>query len=108
MIVVGDLKLHDTEKPWMHVCTQVGVFGKQTSCYFQAVASNISLIDNLCYNGPRAGLNYNDGHGGNNHIEGNLVFNMVRETGTYQIYDLAIDTRCMFCSVFNLFFIYFI
>ena len=38
---------------------EVGVFGKQTSCYFQALASNVSLIDNLCYNGPRAGLNYN-------------------------------------------------
>ena len=29
--------------------------GKQTSCYFQALASNISFVDNLCYNGPRAG-----------------------------------------------------
>lgn len=57
---------------------EVGVYGKQTSCYFQALASNVSLIDNLCYNGPRAGFNYNDGHGGANHIEGNLVFNMVR------------------------------
>ena len=35
---------------------EVGVYGKQTSCYFQALASNVSLIDNLCYNGPRAGL----------------------------------------------------
>lgn len=56
---------------------EVGIFGKQTSCYFQAIASNVSVLDNLCYNGPRAGLNYNDGHGGNNHIEGNLVFGMV-------------------------------
>ena len=29
--------------------------GKQTSCYFQALASNISFVDNVCYNGPRAG-----------------------------------------------------
>jgi hypothetical protein len=35
--------------------------------------------------GPRAGLNWNDGHGGNNVIEGNLIFNMVRETGDHGI-----------------------
>ena len=39
----------------------VGVFGKQTSCYFQALTANSSFVDNLCYAGPRAGLNYNDG-----------------------------------------------
>ena len=65
---------------------EVGVYGKQTSCYFQAVAANVSFVDNLCYNGPRAGLNYNDGHGGNNVVEGNLVFNMVRETGDHGPY----------------------
>ena len=53
----------------------------QTSCYFQAIAANVTLRDNLCYNGPRAGINWNDGFAGNNRIEGNLVFNMVRETG---------------------------
>ena len=26
--------------------------GKQTSCYFQALAANITVTDNLCYNGP--------------------------------------------------------
>lgn len=39
----------------------VGVFGKQTSCYFQALTANSSFVDNVCYDGPRAGLNYNDG-----------------------------------------------
>jgi hypothetical protein len=29
------------------------------------------------------GLNWNDGFAGNNRIEGNLVFNMVRETGDH-------------------------
>ena len=38
-----------------------GVYGKQTSCYFQALTANSSFVDNLCYAGPRAGLNYNDG-----------------------------------------------
>jgi hypothetical protein len=39
----------------------VGVYGKQTSCYFQALSANSSFVDNVCYAGPRAGLNYNDG-----------------------------------------------
>jgi hypothetical protein len=34
-------------------------------------------------NGPRAGINWNDGFAGNNRVEGNLVFNMVRETGDH-------------------------
>ena len=61
----------------------IGVFGKQTSCYFQSLACGNSLIDNVCYNGPRAGFNFNDGFGGMNHLEGNLIFNMVRETGDH-------------------------
>ena len=54
---------------------EVGVYGKQTSCYFQALAANVTLRNNLCYNGPRAGINWNDGFAGNNLIEGNLVSN---------------------------------
>lgn len=61
----------------------IGVFGKQTSCYFQSLACGNSLVDNVCYNGPRAGFNFNDGFGGMNHLEGNLIFNMVRETGDH-------------------------
>jgi hypothetical protein len=30
----------------------VGVYGKQTSCYFQALSANATLKDNVCYNGP--------------------------------------------------------
>jgi hypothetical protein len=33
----------------------IGLYGKQTSCYFQAITANTTLKDNLCYNGPRAG-----------------------------------------------------
>ena len=34
---------------------EIGVYGKQTSCYFQALGQNNTLSNNLCYNGPRAG-----------------------------------------------------
>ena len=36
-----------------------------------------------CMIGPRAGINANDGFGGGNVIERNLIFNMVRETGDH-------------------------
>ena len=60
-----------------------GVYGKQTSCYFQALTANTTLVDNVCYNGPRAGINFNDGFAGGNLVKGNLVFNQVRETGDH-------------------------
>jgi hypothetical protein len=40
---------------------EVGIYGKQTSCFFQALAANTTLSDSVCYNGPRAGVNFNDG-----------------------------------------------
>ena len=60
-----------------------GIFGKQTSAYFQSVACQTELIGNVMFNGPRAGINFNDGFGGGNLVEGNLVFNMVRETNDH-------------------------
>ena len=60
-----------------------GVFGKQTSCYFQALSANATLRDNVCYNGPRAHVNFNDGFGGGTVMTGNLIFNAVRETGDH-------------------------
>lgn len=38
------------------------------------------LRNNIAFNGPRAGVNLNDGFGGGHEISGNLIFNMVRET----------------------------
>ena len=32
------------------------------------------------FNGPRAGANFNDGFGGGNEVESNLIFNMCRES----------------------------
>lgn len=84
---------------------EVGVYGKQTSCFAQQLSSNSTILDvgvsegwrfssvlraflalsrqNVCYNGPRAGINYNDGFGGNNKFASNAVWNMVRETGDH-------------------------
>ena len=60
-----------------------GVFGKQSSPYMQSVACETTLTSNVFFNGPRAGINFNDGFGGGNHLENNLVFNQVRETGDH-------------------------
>ena len=66
---------------------EIGVYGKQTSCYFQALGQENRVEDNLCYNGPRAGINWNDGFAGGSSVRGNLVFNQVRETGDHGPYN---------------------
>eukprot|EP00656_Telonema_subtile_P039161 TRINITY_DN4429_c0_g1_i1.p1 TRINITY_DN4429_c0_g1~~TRINITY_DN4429_c0_g1_i1.p1 ORF type:complete len:518 (+),score=96.96 TRINITY_DN4429_c0_g1_i1:1085-2638(+) len=66
---------------------EIGIYGKQTSCYFQAIGANTVFENNLCYNGPRAGINWNDGFVGGSNVSGNLVFNMVRETGDHGPYN---------------------
>ncbi len=60
-----------------------GIFGKQTSPYMQSLACETELVGNVFFNGPRAGINFNDGFGGGNLLENNLIFNMVRETGDH-------------------------
>lgn len=40
---------------------EVGLYGKQTSCVGQFLTANSTIEDNVCYNGPRAGININDG-----------------------------------------------
>eukprot|EP01065_Artemidia_motanka_P001869 TRINITY_DN10870_c0_g4_i2.p1 TRINITY_DN10870_c0_g4~~TRINITY_DN10870_c0_g4_i2.p1 ORF type:complete len:847 (+),score=296.66 TRINITY_DN10870_c0_g4_i2:46-2541(+) len=62
---------------------EYGVYGKQTSCFFQSISANTTLAENVCYNGPRAGVNFNDGFGGGNLMTKNLLFNHVRETGDH-------------------------
>ena len=55
----------------------------ETSCYFQALTANATIRDNIFFNGPRAGINFNDGFGGGSVITGNLLFNFVRETADH-------------------------
>ena len=57
-----------------------GVFGKGASSYRQSFTSQTELIGNVFFNGPRAGINFNDGFGGGHFLRNNLVFNQVRET----------------------------
>lgn len=65
----------------------VGVFGKQTSAYFKAIAMGNLVRFNIMYNGPRAGVNFNDGFIGGEVLEGNILFNFVRETGDHGMFN---------------------
>ena len=62
---------------------EIGIWQKQSSMWFQAVTSGTTLSQNVHFNGPRAGVNFNDGFGGGDVMEGNLLANCVRESGDH-------------------------
>jgi hypothetical protein len=42
------------ERNLMH---EIGIWGKQVSCFFQGISGNNRFVDNVCFNGPRALVN---------------------------------------------------
>ena len=62
---------------------EIGIWQKQSSMWFQAATATTYLAGNVHFNGPRAGFNFNDGFGGGDVIEGNLLANCVRESGDH-------------------------
>ena len=46
-----------------NIVKEVGIWQKQSSPWFQAVTAQTLITGNVFYNGPRAGLNFNDGFG---------------------------------------------
>jgi len=40
-------------------------------------------MGNVVFNGPRAGINFNDGFGGGTNVTKNLIFNQCRESGDH-------------------------
>jgi hypothetical protein len=62
---------------------EVGVYGKQVSAFASALAYGTSINGSVFFNGPRAGINWNDGAGGGNSVTSNLLFNWVRETSDH-------------------------
>merc|ERR1712079_996269 len=51
--------------------------------YFQAKSCQNEIKNNIFFNGPRAGINFNDGFGGGSQVESNLMFNLCRESGDH-------------------------
>ncbi len=62
---------------------ETGIYIKQSSPVLIAVSRNVSIIGNLMFNMPRAGININDGFYGNHTISHNVIFNTVRETSDH-------------------------
>ena len=61
---------------------ELGIWQKQSSFYFHAVSAKARVEGNVFFNGPRAALNFNDGHAGGDVITGNLLVNAVRESAS--------------------------
>ena len=91
VVLLGSTNLVDGSAPTFpnfnsvlrNIMHETGVYGKQTSCIAQQLSANSTFADNVCFNGPRAGVNVNDGFGGGHLFEHNVVFNSVRETGDH-------------------------
>jgi len=62
---------------------ELGVWEKQSSFYFQAKTCQTTLSGNIFFNGPRAGINFNDGFGGGSNLTENLLLNTCRESGDH-------------------------
>jgi hypothetical protein len=56
-------------------CHEIGIYQKQSSCYFHAVSAQSTVTKNLFFNGPRAMVNFNDAFGGGHDLGFNLIFN---------------------------------
>ena len=53
---------------------EIGLYEKQSSFFVQAKTAQTLIKGNVFFNGPRAGINANDGFGGGDEITENLVF----------------------------------
>jgi hypothetical protein len=62
---------------------EIGIYIKQTSPVLITVSRIITVMGNLMFNMPRAGVNINDGFYGNHTISHNVIFNTVRETSDH-------------------------
>jgi len=62
---------------------EVGLYEKQSSFYMQAKTAESTISGNVFFNGPRAGINFNDGFGGGDNLEHNIVFSSCRESGDH-------------------------
>ena len=62
---------------------ETGIYMKQSSPVFISVSRSVSVIGNLMFNMPRAGIEVNDGFYGNHTLSWNVIFNTVRETSDH-------------------------
>ena len=72
-------------------CHEIGLYQKQSSCFFQAVSAQNTITNNLFFNGPRAMVNFNDGFGGGHELGNNLIFNTCRESSDHGAFNSWYD-----------------
>jgi hypothetical protein len=70
-----------------NVARELGIFQKQASFLFSAVAGLTTTVGNWAWNGPRAAINHNDGSLGGSLIDSNVMFNFCRETGDHGVFN---------------------
>eukprot|EP01052_Picozoa_sp_SAG31_P031072 SAG31_NODE_3254_length_4489_cov_1.441002_3_plen_164_part_00 len=79
---------------------EVGIWGKQGCGVFQALTMGTNISHTIVFNGPRAGVLWNDGMGGANNLEHSLMFNLVRETtGKLQIHCIDLNANAVSLNV---------
>jgi len=57
-----------------------GLFVSQSAAVFVSLAYNTTIVNNVFHNGPRAGINFNDGFLGGHTVANNVLFNLVETT----------------------------
>lgn len=62
---------------------ELGIYQKQSSAYGHAKTAKTTLRNNIMFNMPRAAINFNDGMGGGDVVDHNLIFNTCRESGDH-------------------------
>jgi hypothetical protein len=66
-----------------NIIHETGIYVKQSAPLLISVSRSVSVIGNLIFNIPRAGVNINDGFYGNHTLSHNVMFNTVRETSDH-------------------------
>ena len=62
---------------------EIGLWTKQNSFVFQSESFNNTYTANIAFNGPRAGINFDDGMGGGSSITHNVLANFCRESSDH-------------------------
>jgi hypothetical protein len=62
---------------------EFGHYEKQSSFWSNNKACLAQIEGNVVFNGPRAGINFNDGFGGGTNVTKNLIYNQCRESGDH-------------------------
>ncbi len=79
-----------------NVVHEVGLYTKQNSFYFQSESFGNTIEGNIAFNGPRAGINFDDGMGGGSIITRNVLANFCRESSDHGPFNSAFGWQCSF------------